>query len=67
MKRRKLLECIASLHGAATRREIIEFASSLGVSEGAVVKWVLRDRRPRYAVMKRIEKLTNGRMSLNDW
>ena len=66
-RRIKLVECIEQQFGAATRPEIIKFAEFLGVSEGAVVKWILRDRRPRYHTMKRIAKLTEGRMGIDDW
>jgi len=67
MKRQKLLAAIEATYGSQRRQGRLLLAKALGMSEGAVTKWVLRDRRPAYPIMKKIEKLTNGRMGLNDW
>ena len=48
-------------------KAIIIFANFLEVSEGGLKKWIYGSRRPRYATMKRIAGLTQGRMSLEDW
>lgn len=66
-KHQRLLKCIERKFGIAGRQEIVQFAELLGVSEGAVKKWIYLERRPRYATMKQIERLTNGYMSLKDW
>jgi len=46
---------------------VAQFAALVGVSKGAVNKWVYLSRRPRYPTMLKIQKITRGRMSLSDW
>jgi hypothetical protein len=67
MKRKKLLAAIAATYGTSRRQGRLQLAKALGMSEGAVTKWILRERTPPNLVQKRIEKLTNGQMSLYDW
>ena len=62
-----LQKYIKAEYGGLRRPHITRFAAAVGVSEGAVVKWILRDRRPRYDTIKRIDKLTQGRVGIDDW
>lgn len=66
-KQKQLLACIEARYGTARASDIRRFAILLGVSEGALEKWIRRERRPRYPMMQKIERVTKGRMSIADW
>ena len=40
-----------------------KFAKELGVSEGALSRWIKGNRRPKPVIAARIEKLTRGKVS----
>lgn len=67
-RRTKFVNALVSTYGQDTTYGHIKMlARDLGMSVGAVNKWLYPPRKPRYPIMKRIERLTNGRMSLEDW
>jgi transcriptional regulator with XRE-family HTH domain len=43
-----------------------EFAKSLGVTRDAVSRWLAKDRYPRRTMVKKIERITNGDVTLQD-
>lgn len=44
-----------------------KFAVKVGASESAVMKWRIRNRRPRLQTIAKIAKLTKGQVQPNDW
>ena len=43
------------------------FADQLGVDGASISRWLAGSTRPHRAVRKRIEELTNGAVTINDW
>lgn len=46
---------------------LTQFGHSVGVSEGAVHKWVYGQRRPNLEMMLKIEGATKGAVAVVDW
>ena len=44
-----------------------QFANSMGVSYGSVIKWVYGDRFPRPTALNKIHELTNGKVTVYDF
>lgn len=44
-----------------------DFAKSLGVSRGGVLKWITGERFPRPKALAKIEKVTDGQVTANDF
>lgn len=44
-----------------------DFASRVGVTIHAVRKWCRRERMPRPATIKKIQQITKGAVTPNDW
>ena len=44
-----------------------QFADQGGFSKGAVAKWISGERFPRLEAMQRIEKLTDGSVTVQDF
>lgn len=52
-----------TLHGLTARY----LASRLNVSVSAARKWVQGTRIPRLSTIKKINRITGGKVSFNDW
>ena len=44
-----------------------DFAKSLGASHGGVLKWITGERFPRPLMLVKIERLTEGQVTANDF
>jgi len=44
-----------------------DFAKSLDVSHGGVLKWITGERFPRPTALAKIEKVTDGQVTANDF
>jgi len=44
-----------------------DFAKSLGASHGGVLKWITGERFPRPNALVKIEKVTDGQVTANDF
>lgn len=52
---------------SSKRMTVKSFADTLGVSEGAVSKWVSGERFPRPVMLGLIYQLTEGQVTANDF
>lgn len=44
-----------------------EFASAIGASKGAVLKWMYGERFPRRNQLEQIREVTKGKVTANDF
>lgn len=51
----------------SNRMTIAEFADQAGYSSGAVAKWVQGERFPRIRAIKKIEEITDGSVTVQDF
>ncbi len=67
-KRKKLEKFVLDFYGNGTKHSsLTEFAAKVGVSPNEVRKWIDGHRSPRDYRKHRIEKLSEGVITLYDW